>query len=197
MIATGIIMALLNIVTVIYFSRFKFSHDRVTIYKLIARVILSHMHIHTRSMLVETKEGIYFSAFDNRLFTFDKSIDIGINASRCLNLLIENKDCVVSKDQILQICWVANGIYVSDASIRQTIVKLRKAFSEVGLYGEYIKTIPKIGYRYSGDIIPVNKGDECPALSCETSSLNSENVPLHRPPGSATKKKRGYLIQPE
>lgn len=69
---------------------------------------------------------------------------------RLLVYLIENKDKVVSKDELISTLW--DGRIVSDATLTSRINLLRNTLGDSGQRQEIIKTYPKRGYRFVGGL---------------------------------------------
>jgi DNA-binding winged helix-turn-helix (wHTH) protein len=63
---------------------------------------------------------------------------------RVLEVLIENKGTVVSKQEIIKSAWGER--IVSDASLTQSIAQLRLALGDNGKEQKFIKTVPSQGY---------------------------------------------------
>lgn len=59
--------------------------------------------------------------------------------------LARRRGQVVTRDQLLDEIW--SGVIVGDASLTQTVIKLRKALGDTAQSPTYIETIPKRGYR--------------------------------------------------
>ncbi|MDA8256643.1 MAG: winged helix-turn-helix domain-containing protein [Betaproteobacteria bacterium] len=59
--------------------------------------------------------------------------------------LARRRGQVVTREQLLDEIW--NGVIVGDASLTQTVIKLRKALGDTAQSPTYIETIPKRGYR--------------------------------------------------
>jgi len=66
-------------------------------------------------------------------------------------LLLEARGNVVTRDELFGNAW--GGVYVGDDSLNRAIARVRKVGTEVapGLFG--IETVPRTGYRMSGDIV--------------------------------------------
>jgi DNA-binding winged helix-turn-helix (wHTH) protein len=64
--------------------------------------------------------------------------------------LIERRDRVVSKEELLEHVW--EGAAVEEGNLTQQIFLLRKALEEPGLDGRYIATIPRRGYRFVKEV---------------------------------------------
>lgn len=65
---------------------------------------------------------------------------------RLLNYLIENRNHVLSKEQILERIWDSEGKYVDDNTVSVNISRLRKKLETDGRASGLIKTIQGIGY---------------------------------------------------
>ena len=65
---------------------------------------------------------------------------------KLLQFLIENRDRVVSKQEIFDAVWA--GTFVTDNALTRAIEQVRKALGDDSKDSRYIKTIPTIGYRF-------------------------------------------------
>ena len=63
--------------------------------------------------------------------------------------LVERRDVVLTKDELLRELWP--GTFVDEANLSQNTFVLRKALGQEGGDG-YIKTVPKRGYRFVADV---------------------------------------------
>jgi len=73
-------------------------------------------------------------------------VALAIPASLCLLVLLQNKDEIVSLEQLLSFAWASRGMNVSSNTIYQNISILRKSLVSFGLSPDIIKTIPKRGF---------------------------------------------------
>src|SRR6476646_7681413 len=71
---------------------------------------------------------------------------------RLLQFLIENRDRVVSKEEIFEAVWA--GTFVTDNALTRVIAQIRKAIGDDPKQPRYIETVPTIGYRF---IAPVEE----------------------------------------
>lgn len=71
-----------------------------------------------------------------------------------LSLLIENRDRVVSKDEIIEKVW--EGRVVSDAALSSRIKSARQALGDDGQAQRFIKTVHRVGFRFVGDVRTVS-----------------------------------------
>ena len=67
-----------------------------------------------------------------------------------LRYLLEHHDRLVTKEELLENVW--KGTAVTDDSLVQLIVEIRKALGDDSRRPRLIKTIPKIGYRFIGEV---------------------------------------------
>ncbi len=73
-----------------------------------------------------------------------------------LVLLIDNRDRVVSKDELIEHIW--DGRIVSDAAVTSRINLVRKAIGDSGSAQSVIRTHPKRGYRFIADVEEADLG---------------------------------------
>jgi len=67
-----------------------------------------------------------------------------------LQLLLEHRARVVSKDEIARTIWPDTA--VTDDAVVQCIVEIRKALGDDARTGRYIRTLAKSGYRFVGEV---------------------------------------------
>jgi len=67
-----------------------------------------------------------------------------------LALLIESRDRVVSKDEIIEKVW--EGRIVSDAALSSRIKSARQALGDDGQAQRFIKTVHRVGFRFVGEV---------------------------------------------
>ena len=67
--------------------------------------------------------------------------------------LIENREHVVSKDDLIDAVW--NGRIVSDATLSSRINAVRRAVGDSGKSQTVIKTMPRRGFRFVAEILQV------------------------------------------
>ncbi len=68
--------------------------------------------------------------------------------------LARRRGQVVTREQLLDEIW--SGVIVGDASLTQTVIKLRKALGDTAQSPTYIETIPKRGYRLLSSPMPAH-----------------------------------------
>ncbi|MCU6669302.1 winged helix-turn-helix domain-containing protein [Enterobacteriaceae bacterium H4N4] len=78
-------------------------------------------------------------------------IILNVPTSRCLHLLIEKKDEVVSRDNFMEQVWQAKGVVVSQNTFYQNISLLRKSLKNIGLTEDIIVTVRRKGFILAAD----------------------------------------------
>ena len=77
--------------------------------------------------------------------------------------LIENRDRVVSKDDLIASVW--NGRIVSDSTLDSRINAVRKALGDSGGRQQFVRTIARKGFRFVGGSLLFSFDDS--TLDCE------------------------------
>ena len=89
-----------------------------------------------------------------------------------LQLLLEHRARVVSKDEVARTIWPDTA--VTDDAVVQCIVEIRKALGDDARTGRYIRTLAKSGYRFVGDV-----DVEAPENSVEGSAEGAADAGPH------------------
>jgi tetratricopeptide (TPR) repeat protein/DNA-binding winged helix-turn-helix (wHTH) protein len=69
--------------------------------------------------------------------------------------LLEQKDRIVTKDELLERIW--NGTAVTDDALVQCVMDIRRALGDDSRRPRFIKTVPKLGYRFIGEVEPATE----------------------------------------
>lgn len=93
-----------------------------------------------------------------------------------LRLLIENRDRLVSKDELVEQVW--KGRIVSDAAIASRIKSARQAIGDDGEAQAMIRTVPKLGFRFVAEVAMDGWASAAPA-SADRPAATTE--PARRP----------------
>lgn len=94
--------------------------------------------------------GFLFDRKQGKLTRNDESFHLEHQQLQILNLLIDNKESVVSREQIASEIW--QGVIVEDNTISKAITRLRKILNDSAKLSQIIKTIPKKGYQFIAHI---------------------------------------------
>lgn len=86
------------------------------------------------------------SAHSNQLSKEGHSVELEYRLTNLLVFLLENKERVLTKDEILKSVWPKK--VVNDDSVAVAISQLRKALDDNPRTPTYIKTIPGVGYQF-------------------------------------------------
>lgn len=93
--------------------------------------------------LMEHK-GAIFNCADNTLTYQGDTIDLTKNEDKILQLLLENKGKIVSRDAIMTRLWESDS-FIDDNTLTVNVTRLRKKLDAVGLEN-FIRTKKGIGY---------------------------------------------------
>ena len=75
----------------------------------------------------------------------DEKLELTRNELRILQILMENKEKVVSRDTLMTRLWESDS-YVDENTLSVNVNRLRKKLESIGLE-DYIQTKKSIGYR--------------------------------------------------
>ncbi|WP_447877068.1 winged helix-turn-helix domain-containing protein [Serratia fonticola] len=98
--------------------------------------------------------------------------------NRCLLLLLQNPGDVVRQETLLAEVWEKHGQYVTMNTLYQNILLLRRGMREAGVIISAIKTIPKVGVKFTGKVQLVEEDDNTHAKS--EPNIAAEEVPANR-----------------
>ena len=99
-----------------------------------------------------------------------ESVAVGPQVFDLLIYLIENRGRVVSKDELFEVIW--RGRTVSESTLTSHVNFARRAIGDTGEEQRLIRTIPRKGFRFVGNVL------EAPPASTAISSF-AEAAPSH------------------
>jgi TolB-like protein len=106
------------------------------------------------------------------------TIAIGPQVFDLLLHLVQNREHVVTKDNLIDVVW--GGRIVSESTLTSHINAVRKAIGDTGEEQRLVRTIARKGYRFVGDV------HESPAfVRADTSSLDATALPVPDRPSIA------------
>lgn len=91
------------------------------------------------------------------LLRIDRPVNVPPKAFETLLLLVRNSGHVLSKEELMRELWP--DTYVEENNLTQQISQLRRALGVAGDGGNYIETVPRLGYRFAA---PVREGTAFP-----------------------------------
>ncbi|NQD91461.1 CadC-family transcriptional regulator [Pseudomonas sp. CrR25] len=108
-------------------------------------------------------------------------VTVGPQVFDLLLHLVNNRDRVVSKDDLLDTVW--SGRIVSESTITSHINAVRKAIGDTGEEQRLVRTVPRKGYRFVGEIKAVEIGHaQSPATP--SSDERAPTAPKQTPPAA-------------
>lgn len=127
-----------------------------------------------------------------RVLRDDADVHLTPKAFELLVLLIERRPAAVSKAQIMETLWPR--IFVQEANVANLVGEIRAALGDSPSLPRFIRTVPRFGYAFSGDI-DLPSSTEVPAVPASpraqatgpgpvTLALVGDRGQLHLPPGS-------------
>ena len=81
-----------------------------------------------------------------RLLEGDTTIHLKPKEWELLCCLVEHRDCVLSKQELLDLLWPRQS--VTEANLSQAVYAVRKALGESARRPRWIETVPRMGYRF-------------------------------------------------
>jgi two-component system, OmpR family, response regulator protein BraR/BceR len=88
---------------------------------------------------------VCFNAVTGQLMAGSQVMELSKNEIKVLYCLFIHKNCVVSKDELIEYLW-DNKLYVDENILNVNLSRLRKRLTEFG-YPDLIETVYKKGYR--------------------------------------------------
>ena len=96
-----------------------------------------------------------------------KRVHLPVKAFETLVVLVENSGRLVGKDQLFEQLWPDTNVEKGNLDVN--ISALRKALGDSGGGSQYIETVPRRGYRFTGEVRRVQAGD----ANGHTDAINS------------------------
>jgi DNA-binding winged helix-turn-helix (wHTH) protein/Flp pilus assembly protein TadD len=86
-----------------------------------------------------------------------------------LCLLLDNRDRVVSKKELMEWLWPRQDIY--EANLLQTVYELRRALGDATRRVRWIENVPRRGYRFVGEVELLTQPREVPGMPASIAVL--------------------------
>ena len=96
-------------------------------------------------------DDFYLDASNRRLSRSGEPIALNSKYFDVLLLLVSRSGQLVEKQSLFDEVW--NGLFVTDAALTQCIKDIRKQLGDDALSPRYIKTVPKHGYTFIGNVV--------------------------------------------
>jgi DNA-binding winged helix-turn-helix (wHTH) protein len=104
-----------------------------------------------------------------------EAIAIGPQVFDLLVFLVQNRERVVSKDDMLHAVW--GGRIVSESTLTSHINAVRKAIGDSGEEQRLIRTVARKGFRFVGNVREARSSEELSSLKTEPAESNE--TPAH------------------
>jgi TolB-like protein len=104
-----------------------------------------------------------------------ESVAVGPQVFDLLIHLIENRGRVVSKDELFDVIW--RGKTVSESTLTSHVNFARRAIGDTGEEQRLIRTIPRKGFRFVGDLKEASAQNAAKPAASETKPSNAEPAP--------------------
>ncbi|MFY9553541.1 MAG: winged helix-turn-helix domain-containing protein [Blastocatellia bacterium] len=108
-------------------------------------------------------DGFFLDASNRQLSRDGEPVALNSKYLDVLLLLVSRAGQLVEKQRIFEEVW--DGVFVTDAALTQCIKDIRKQLGDDASSPRYIKTVPKHGYIFIGDLVDA---DEYAAPGSET-----------------------------
>jgi DNA-binding winged helix-turn-helix (wHTH) protein/Flp pilus assembly protein TadD len=95
-------------------------------------------------------------AANHTLLRDGRPVPLKPKAFDTLLILIENRERFLTNNDLMQMLWP--DVFVEEANLTQNIYELRKALGETARSSNYIRNLPKRGYRFTGNVKAVPPG---------------------------------------
>jgi TolB-like protein len=92
----------------------------------------------------------------------DERVPLEPQVLALLRLLLDNRDRLVGKDEIVEKVW--RGRIVSDAAISSRVKSLRQALGDDGAAQKLVRTVPKLGFRFVAEVEVSGGPEPSPAM---------------------------------
>ncbi|WP_418222948.1 response regulator transcription factor [Clostridium isatidis] len=118
-------------------------YEEVLITKIKALLRRTYSYTETVATIIE-HDGIMLNLNNGDVFYGDKKAELTKNEFKILNILMQNKGSVVSREKIMRNLWEDES-FVDDNTLTVNITRIRKKLAELGKEN-YIATIKGEGY---------------------------------------------------
>ena len=118
-------------------------YEEVLIAKIKALLRRTYSYTETVATIIE-HDGIILNLNNGDVFYGDKKVELTKNEFKILNILMQNKGTVVSREKIMRSLWEDES-FVDDNTLTVNIARIRKKLAELGKEN-YITTMKGEGY---------------------------------------------------
>jgi Tol biopolymer transport system component/DNA-binding winged helix-turn-helix (wHTH) protein len=102
------------------------------------------------------------------LFKHGLRLRLTPQAFQVLRLLLENPGQMVSREELHQALWPADTFVDFDHGLNNAIKRIRDVLAESADNPVYIETLPRLGYRFIGQVLANGNGDRTALVASES-----------------------------
>src|SRR6266404_4580945 len=126
-------------------------------------------------------DDFYLDARNRQLLRKGEPVPLNSKYLDALLLLVSRRGELVEKQQIFEEVW--DGVFVTDAALTQCIKDIRRQLGDDASNPRYIKTVPKHGYIFIGDVVDADNesGEGVQATAVPEARGISSKRPIARP----------------
>ncbi|QQS32893.1 MAG: winged helix-turn-helix domain-containing protein [Acidobacteriota bacterium] len=99
-----------------------------------------------QSSAVYAFSGFIFEPTAGNLFHDGRLVELAPKVAHCLSYLVSNHGRLITKDELIDELW--KDTFVEESALYYTISQLRKALATIVPETEFIKTVPRRGFRF-------------------------------------------------
>jgi len=112
-------------------------------------------------LMVYRFDDFYLDAANRRLLRDGQAVALNAKYLDVLLLLVSRRGQLVEKASLFEEIW--SGVFVTDAALTQCIKDIRKQLGDDAANPRYIKTVPKHGYVFIGEVTQLATDEGRPA----------------------------------
>lgn len=91
----------------------------------------------------------------HRLLRNGDLVPVPSKALEALMVFVQHPNQMLEREALMQAVWA--DTFVEDANLTVAVSQLRKALGQNGVAGEYIETVPRVGYRFVAEVREVHE----------------------------------------
>ena len=137
-------------------------------------------------------DDFHLDAGNRRLSRNGESVALNSKYFDVLLLLVSRNGQLVEKQQIFEEVW--DGVFVTDAALTQCIKDIRKQLGDDASSPRYIKTVPKHGYVFIGNVLEADE-DAPPGAGTAMRRASSDDSLSHSPSAARPYKFLDYYTE--
>ena len=137
-------------------------------------------------------DDFHLDAGNRRLSRNGESVALNSKYFDVLLLLVSRSGQLVEKQQIFEEVW--DGVFVTDAALTQCIKDIRKQLGDDASSPRYIKTVPKHGYVFIGNVLDADE-DATPTPGTAMRRASSDDSLSHSPSAARPYKFLDYYTE--